>query len=143
MSVIIKSTTPAALRTGDVFYGSVRINGEDISVSNHLKSATKNYEFRYITKCRAGFQIIADANCTVGDLVYNLSKHCGGVEVKIGDNWFHVLCIKGGKWVSIDKGILETLTVGDMHQSFKKMIDWNLWKQLNTKTWASMAFVQN
>lgn len=128
---------------GDVFYGNIRINGENVSVSNHLKSATDEYEFRWITKCRAGFQIIADAKGTVGSLVHNLSKHCGGVEVKIGGHWFHVLCVKGGKWVSIDKGILEALTVGDMHRAFSKMVDWNMWKSLNTKTWASMAFVQN
>lgn len=129
--------------SGDVFYGNIRINGENVSVSNHLKSTTKKYEFRYITKCRAGFQIIVDANCTVESLVHNLSKHCGGVEVKINNHWFHVLSIKGGKWVGIDKGILEVLTVGDMHQAFTKMVDWNMWKQLNTKTWACKAFVQN
>ena len=42
----------------DVFYGNIRINGSDVSVSNHLKSTTKKYEFRWITKCRAGFQIV-------------------------------------------------------------------------------------
>ncbi len=42
-----------------------------------------------------------------------------------------------------DKGILDNLTVGNMHQSFSKMIDWNIWNKLNTKTWASMAFVMN
>ena len=57
--------------------------------------------------------------------------------------WFHVLTTKGGKWHSIDKNILENLTVGDMHSAFSKMIDWNMWKKLNTKTWASMAFVMN
>ena len=57
--------------------------------------------------------------------------------------WFHVLTTKGGKWYSIDKAILERLTVGDMHQAFSKMIDWSIWKKLNTKTWASMAFVMN
>jgi len=128
---------------GDVFYGNIRINGKDVSVSNHLKSTTKKYDFRYITKCRAGFQIIVDANCTVEALVHNLGKHCAGVEVKIGNHWFHVMSFKGGKWVNIDKGILEVLTVGDMHQAFTKMVDWDMWKQLNTKTWASKAFVYN
>lgn len=127
----------------DVFYGDININGKSVIVCNFLKSKTDEYEFRWITKCRAGFQIIAEAKGTVGSLIYNLGKHCGGVEVKIGDNWFHVLSIKSGKWVNVDKGILETLTVSDMHRAFSKMIDWNMWKQLNTKTHASMAFMMN
>ena len=128
---------------GDVFYGSIRINGSEVSVSNHLKSKTEKYEFRWVTKCKAGFQIVVDAKSTTQELVHSLSKHCTNVQVKVGDYWFNVLCIKSGKWVGVDKGILEALTVGDMHQAFSKMIDWNMWKQLNTKTWASMAFVQN
>jgi len=127
----------------DVFYGNININGKNIGVSNHLKSATEKYDFRYITKCRAGFQIIVDANCTVKELVYNLSKNCAGIEVKVGEYWFHVMCVKGGKWVSIDKGILESLSVGNIHQAFSKMVDWNIWKQLNAKTWASKSFVMN
>lgn len=127
----------------DVFYGNIRINGSDVSVSNHLKSTTKKYEFRWTTKCRAGFQIVVDAKCTVKELTHGLSKHCTCVQVNLNGYWFNVLSTKSGKWVGIDKGILEQLTVGDMHQAFSKMVDWNMWKQLNTKTWASMAFVMN
>ena len=143
MKSMIKVNDKKSICGGDVFYGSIRINGKDVSVSNHLKSATDEYEFRYITKCRAGFQIIVDVKCTVKELVYNLSKHCGGVEVKINNHWFHVMSFKGGKWVGVDKGILENLTVGNMHSAFSKMVDWDMWKKLNTKTWASMAFVMN
>lgn len=134
--------------SSDVFYGSININNNPVSVSNHLKDENEIYKFRMTDKARAGFQTIRDFEGTVKELPYYLSKHTTVVEfAKKYDNghesWFHVLTTKGGKWYSIDKGILDHLTVGDMHQSFSKMIDWNMWNKLNTKTWASMAFVMN
>ncbi len=133
---------------GDVFYGSININGNSVSVSNLLKDENEVYKFRMTGKARAGFQMITDFEGTVKELPYYLSKHTTVVEVAKkyengSEHWFHVLTTKGGKWYSIDKGILDNLTVGNMHQSFSKMIDWNMWKKLNTKTWASMAFVMN
>jgi hypothetical protein len=133
---------------GDVFYGSIDINGNSVSVCNHLKDENEVYKFRMTAKARAGFQTITDFEGTVKELPMALSKHTTVVEVaRKYDNgkeyWFHVLTTKGGKWHSIDKNILEKLTVGDMHSAFSKMVDWNMWKKLNTKTWASMAFVMN
>lgn len=133
---------------GDVFYGSININGNSVSVSNHLKDENEVYKFRMTSKSRAGFQVIRDFEGTVKELPRELSKHTTVVEfAKKYDNgsehWFHVLTTKGGKWYSIDKNILENLTVGDMHSAFSKMVDWDMWKKLNTKTWASMAFVMN
>jgi hypothetical protein len=77
-----------------------------------------------------------------------LCKHTTVVEVaKKYENgkeyWFHVLTTKGGKWYSIDKGILEVLTVGDMHGAFPKMVDWNIWKRMNTKFHSCKSFVPN
>ena len=136
--------------SGDVFYGSIRINGNQVSVSN-LTELGKTYRFRYTAKARAGFPVIADVECTIEALPYYLSKNTTVVEVErpipgvIGGNshWFHILTTKGGKWYSIDKGILEVLTVGDMHGAFPKMIDWNIWKRMNTKFHSCMAFVPN
>ena len=132
---------------GDVFYGDITINGNRVSVSDLIKG-NEEHSYRMTTKCRAGFQVIRDYKGTVEGLIDCISKHTTVVEMEHKlDNgtshWFHVLTTKGGKWYSIDKSILEKLTVGDMHQSFSKMVDWNLWKQLNTKTWASMAFMMN
>lgn len=132
---------------GDVFYGDITINGNKINVSDLIKD-NEEHNYRMTTKCRAGFQVIRDYKGTVEGLIDCISKSTTVVEMERKlDNgtshWFHVLTTKGGKWYSIDKSILEKLTVGDMHQSFSKMVDWNLWKQLNTKTWASMAFMMN
>ena len=132
--------------SGSVFYGTIRINGNRVSVSNHLELGP-NYKFRMIGKARAGFPIIVETETTLAGLPYYLSKNTTYVEVLTEINgkpyWFSVLTTKGGKWYSIDKGILEVLTVGDMHGAFPKMVDWNIWKRMNTKFHSCKSFVMN
>ena len=117
--------------SGDVFYGTIRINGERINVSN-LTEIGIPYRFRATGKARAGFPIIVDIECNVEALPYYLSKNTTVVQMeRVIDGksyWFNILTIKGGKWNSIDKNLLENLEVGDMHRAFPKMIDWNIWK---------------
>ncbi len=131
---------------GDVFYGSIRINGERIGVSN-LTELGKTHRFRYTAKAKAGFPVIGDVECTVEALPYYLSKNTTVVQMeRLIDGksyWFNVLTTKGGKWNSIDKNILENLEVGDMHRAFPKMIDWNIWKFNNTKFHSCKSFVMN
>ena len=131
---------------GNVFYGTININGTHINVSN-LTELGKEYRFRYTTKARAGFPVIGDAECTIDNLRYYLSKNTTVVEMeKMIDGkpyWFHILTTKGGKWNSIEKNLLESLTVGDMHGAFPKMIDWSIWKRMNTKFHSCKAFVNN
>ena len=134
-----------SLKSG-VFYGSININGTHINVSN-LAELGKEYRFRYTGKARAGFPIIADTECTIENLPYYLNKHTTVVQMEkmIGGKpyWFNILTTKGGKWTSIDKNLLESLEVGDMHGCFPKMIDWNIWKAMNTKFHSCKAFVNN
>ena len=131
---------------GNVFYGSININGTHINVSN-LTELGKEYRFRYTGKARAGFPLICDVECTIENLPYYLSKNTTVVEMEkmIGGKsyWFHILTTKGGKWFSIDKGFLETLTVGTMRESFPDMCDMNIWTRMGAKTWADKAFIQN
>jgi hypothetical protein len=130
----------------DVCYGTIRINGDRVTVSN-LTELGKTYRFRATAKARAGFPIIVDNECTVEALPYHLSKSTTVVQVErlIGGKsyWFNILTIKGGKWNSIDKNLLESLKVGDMHRVFPKMIDWNIWKVMNTKFHSCKSFVLN
>ena len=144
MTNLIELTT--GTMAGNVFYGTIRINGNRITVGNLMETGV-DYKFRMITKARAGFPIIAEVTCKVEALPYYLSKHTTYVEVEkmIGDKpyWFPVLTTKGGKWNSIEKNLLESLTVGDMHGAFPKMIDWNIWKAMNTKWHSCKAFVYN
>jgi hypothetical protein len=131
---------------GDVFYGSMRINGERVGVSN-LTKLGETTRFRYTAKAKAGFPIIGDIECTPEQLPYYLSKNTTVVQMeRLIDGksyWFNVLTTKGGKWNSIDKNILENLEVGDMHRAFPKMIDWNIWKAMNTKFHSCKSFVLN
>jgi hypothetical protein len=144
MNNLIKVNTGTL--SGDVFYGSIRINGENVNVSN-LTEVGKKYRFRYTAKAKAGFPIICDVECSVEALGYHLGKNTTVVEVErmISGKpyWFHILTIKGGKWYSIDKNLLESLTVGDMHRAFPKMIDWNIWKVMNTKFHSCKSFSMN
>jgi hypothetical protein len=132
--------------SGDVFYGTMRINGQRVNVSN-LTELGKTTRFRYTGKARAGFPIIVDIECTVEALSYYLSKNTTVVQMeRLIDGksyWFNILTIKGGKWNSIDKNLLESLEVGDMHRAFPKMIDWNIWKAMNTKFHSCKSFVLN
>ena len=132
--------------SGDVFYGSIRINGERVGVSN-LTELGKTHRFRYTAKAKAGFPVIGDVECTPEHLPYYLSKNTTVVQMeRLIDGksyWFNVLTTKGGKWNSIDKNILENLEVGDMHRAFPKMIDWNIWKAMNTKFHSCKSFVLN
>jgi len=132
--------------SGDVFYGTIRINGDRVGVSN-LTELGKTHRFRYTAKARAGFPVIGDVECTPEQLPYYLSKNTTVVQMeRLIDGksyWFNVLTTKGGKWNSIDKNILENLEVGDMHRAFPKMIDWNIWKFNNTKFHSCKSFVLN
>ena len=132
--------------SGDVFYGTMRINGNTVGVSN-LTELGKEYRFRYTAKARAGFPIIGDVECTIENLPYYMSKNTTVVQMeKLIDGksfWFNILTTKGGKWYSIEKNLLENLEVGDMHRAFPKMIDWNIWKFNNTKFHSCKSFVMN
>jgi hypothetical protein len=146
MTNLIELTT--GTMAGGVFYGTIRINGNRITVGNLMETGV-DYKFRMITKARAGFPIIAEVTCKVEALPYYLSKHTTYVEFfresELGykGSWFSVLTTKGGKWNSIDKSLLESLTVGDMHGAFPKMVDWNIWKAMNTKFHSCKSFVYN
>jgi len=131
---------------GDVFHGTIQINGNTINVSNLTRSGNI-HRFRYTAKARAGFPIIGDVECTVEELPYHLSKNTTVVQMeRLIDGksfWFNILTTKGSLWNSIDKNLLETLTVGDMHKAFPKMIDWNIWKRMNTKFHSCKSFIMN
>jgi hypothetical protein len=153
------TTTPAVkvntdpVMSGDVFYGSfdTMVKGKriSVSVSNHLKDISKEYEFRVAAKCQAGFINISDWTGNPRDVIASWSKNAlVNIQVKhTYENgktlWFNVLTIKSGKWYSIDLGFLEVLTVGDMRNSFPDMCDMNLWELVNAKTWADYAFRNN
>ena len=153
------TTIPAVTLTsdsvlkGDVFYGSFNttVKGKrvSVSVSNHLKDSNKQYKFRVAAKCQAGFINISDWEGTPSEVISSWKKNAlVNIQVEIEyenghKNWMNVFTTKSGKWYSIDRGFLETMTVGTMRQSFPDMCDMNLWELVGAKTWADKAFTQN
>ena len=149
---VVKVNTDSVM-SGDVFYGSFDTRVKDktitVSVSNHIKDLNKTYKFRSAAKCQAGFINISDWECTPAD-----AFNCWGKNVLVNlqvlveyDNgashWMNVYTTKGGKWYSIDLGLLRVLTVGTMRQSFPDMCDMSLWSLVGAKTWADFAFQTN
>lgn len=134
---------------GDVFYGSFKTRIKDkvitIMVSNHLKDLNKEYEFRIAGKCKAGFITIHDTKGTPAQIIRGYKKNTlVNIQVKNEyGNWSNVFTTKSGKWHTIDKGFMESLTVGTMRESFPEMCDMMIWERMGAKTWADKAFTQN
>ena len=149
---VIKVSNDKVL-SGDVFYGSfdtvVKDKRVTVGVSNHLKDPNKQYKFRIAGKCQAGFINIHDTKGTPSEIIRGYTKNSlVNIQVEITYEegrsiWLNVYTTKGGKWFSIDKGFLETLTVGTMRESFPDMCDMNIWNRFGAKTWADKAFSQN
>ena len=149
---VIKQTENKVLK-GDVFYGSFDTNVKGkrltVSVSNHIKDVNKTYKFRSAAKCKAGFITIHEFEDTPQGAICMWAKNALVnlqvlVEFENGaKQWHNVYTTKGGKWYSIDRGLLEVLTVGAMRQSFPDMCDMKLWELVGAKTWADKAFTQN
>lgn len=148
----VKVNTDSVM-AGDVFYGSfdTRVKGKrmNVMVSNHLKDTDEKYNFRVVTKCKAGFPTISDCyGYTPYDVISGYKKNAllnVQVEVVYEDghrNWMNVYTTKSGKWYSIDLGFLKVLTVGNMRTSFPDMCDMDLWELVGTKTWADKAFAK-
>ena len=144
---IIKLTE--GVMAGDVFYGSFKTRIKDkvitVSVSNHLKDLDKEYEFRIAGKCKAGFITIHDTKGTPAQIIRGYKKNTlVNIQVKNEyGNWSNVFTTKSGKWHTIDKGFMESLTVGTMRESFPEMCDMQIWERMGAKTWADKAFTQN
>lgn len=101
------------------------------------------YQYRAITKCRAGFMTISDGTATLQQAVCNWKKNAlQTLEVKFPGSDFYVtvLAIKGGKFVLVENSILENMTIGTIHSQFPAMADYGHWKHIGSKTWAGLAY---
>ena len=140
------------------YYGKVSQNDNtgkyfEFTVSNHLDE-NKKYKFRYTTKCKAGFLIISETRYdqTPKQFIEQTYGFLENVQVWIDSEnptenhkglWLNVLTTKGKRFYSIDKNFLLNLTVGNMHHAWKKMVDYNLWKRMGTKTHADYPYKMN
>ena len=135
------------------------INTTDIRtvdiINNDHYQATPG-KFRFITKCRAGYFSCNDARDFDDARLYAnpasvMSAYKKGtlhsVEYKPAgsDNFFTVFAKKGNKVILMDEAIMRGLDVGCINQLWfnTNLMDMNQYKAVNSKTWASMAFVMN
>ena len=113
-------------------------------------------KFRFITKCRAGYFTCNDARDFDDERLYKnpasvLSSYKKGalhtVEYKPhgSDNYFTVFAKKGNKIILMDEAIMADLEVGTINQLWynTNLMDSNQYRAVNSKTWASKAFVMN
>lgn len=133
---------------GKVYQQDNKGKGFEFGVSNHLELGVK-YKWRTVGKCRAGFVTIFDReDQTPEQMSWYFAKGTQNVQVyKEFPNgkglWLNVLTFKGGRFDSVDKSILESLTVGNMWNAFPKMVDFKLWELTNAKSHASTAYKFN
>jgi len=116
----------------------------NFTVTNHLEEG-KKYKFRYIAKCKAGFQNISQfigstygflENVQVWKEADNPTEHHKGI-------WLNVLTTKGKRFYSIEKSFLLNLKVGNIHNAWKKMVDYDLWNRMESKSHADYAYQMN
>jgi hypothetical protein len=128
------------------------INTTGVHTVDYLKGYTKG-KFRFVTKCRAGFMTVSDANERSNEYYINhpetlLNGHKKGALYTIefcpdgGDYYLTVFATKGKTVVLIDETILLDLTVGTINQFW---INTNLYSQtqyqaVGAKTWADRAY---
>ncbi len=120
------------------------VNGKmcKFMVSDNGFDSETEYEYRAIIKCVAGFLTISENKGKLSQIATQWKKnslHTLEVKNQYG-NYQIVLAMKGGKFYIMDKAIVETLTVGDIHSTFPKMADHNHWKAIGSKTWADPAY---
>ena len=159
MKNVIQKSKPSTDEISNQFsYGKVTQSDNTgkplkFTVTHHLE-ADKKYKFRYTAKCRAGFLTISETNYDQTPEAFIGSNYAFLENVQVwidavnpSDNykglWVNVLTTKGKKFYSIDKHFLLNLTVGNMHNAWKKMVDYDLWKKMGTKTHADYPYKMN
>lgn len=113
-------------------------------------------QFRFITKCKAGYITCNDARDFDAQRLYDnpsavLGSYKKGALQAVeyrpagSDNFFTVFAKKGNKVLFMDEAIMRGLEVGTVNQLW---FNTNLYNQaqyraVNSKTWASKVFVMN
>ena len=130
------------------------INSTDVHTVNYMENA--NGEFRFVTKCRAGFFTISEAPAWQNklfcehpeELLRNWKKGAlKTVQYKSNESgtWLTVFAMKGKNIVIIDEAILADITVGTVNSLFFKsnLYNQNQYRLVNAKNWNDKAYVMN
>lgn len=135
------------------------INNTDIHTVNIINE--EYYEkspgqFRFITKCKAGYFTCNDARDFDAERLYNNPASVLGAYKKgalhtvqyrpVGsDTFFTVFARKGNKVIIMDEAIMRGLEVGTVNQLWFKtnLYDTMQYAAVKAKTWADKVFVMN
>jgi hypothetical protein len=134
------------------------INTTEIHMTDFIQD--RPGEYRAIVKVRAGFLTTVDdlgleANWSTGPQwkraiqVFRSFKKGALQTIQFkaeGTNtWLHVFAKKGNKIVLMDAQMFEDMEVGDINQDWSNtnLYSSNQYRAVNSKTWASKAFVMN
>ena len=103
------------------------------------------YDYRVVTKCRAGWMTISEGKASLQNLVNRYKKGAlQTIELKSthpgSDTYLTALALKANKFATVANCILENITIGTIHSSFPKMADHGHWKSIGSKTWADNAY---
>ena len=90
--------------------------------------ADSDYEFRYVTKCDAGFMVINDYTGKITRLTNFKKNRLQSAQVKINDIWLTVFAVKSGKMVTCDKGLLDVMIPNNFHYMCPNMTSASLYK---------------
>ena len=113
-----------------------------IIVHDHGHEAYQSFKYRAVVKCKAGFLTISEGEGRLDRIATSWKKNAlQTLEIQNEHgNYETALAMKGGKIYIVEKAILESLTVGDVHTSFPKMADYDHWNCIGSKTWADPAY---
>jgi len=103
-----------------------------MNITDYKIDANTNYEFRYVTKCAAGFMTINDSVCKINRMTNFRKNMLQTIQWKSEDGiWLTILAVKGGKLVTCDKNLLDVMIPNDFHNLCPKMVGadlFNFWK---------------
>jgi hypothetical protein len=104
-----------------------------MNITDYKIDADTNYEFRYVTKCAAGFMVINDTTCKIGRMTNFRKNMLQTIQWKSENGmWLTIFAVKGGKMVCCDKGLLDVMIPNDFHNLCPKMVGadlFNFWKK--------------
>jgi hypothetical protein len=136
-----------ALTNGPTFTIEQNIGGKmhKFHTSDYGFEWDVEYDYRVVTKCRAGFFTISDGKSSLRSLVNRYQKNAlHTIELKSthpgSDTYLTALALKAGKFVTVANCIIENIDIGTIHGSFPKMADHGHWKAIGSKTWADNAY---
>jgi len=102
-----------------------------MNITDYEIDANTDYEFRYVTKCAAGFMTINDVVCKIGRMTNFRKNMLQTIQIKYEGMWLTIFAVKGGKMVCCDKGLLDVMIPNDFHNLCPKMVGadlFNFWK---------------